>query len=195
MVTQLEKRDYTPEEYLELEETAEYKNEYRDGEIVPVAVETTNHNEIAGNFCAHLKFALRGQDYRTYMGDVRLWIPRYRLYTYPDVMVIEGDPIYAGTGKTTVTNPSLIAEVLSNSTKNYDRGDKFQAYRSIPEFREYILIDQYNFRVEQFAKKSEGQWLFTEYEGENGILKLDSIEFQIPFNELYEGVEFAETEE
>jgi Uma2 family endonuclease len=195
MVTKLEKRYYTSEEYLELEEAAEYKNEYWDGTIIPVAVETTNHNEIAGNFCAHLKFALRGQDYQTYISNVRLWIPRYRLYTYPDVMVIEGDPNYAGTGKTTVTNPSLIAEVLSNSTKNYDRGDKFQAYRSIPEFREYILIDQYNFRVEQFAKKSEGQWLFTEYEGENGILKLDSIEFQIPFNELYEGVDFAETEE
>jgi Uma2 family endonuclease len=195
MVTQLEKRYYTPEEYLELEETAEYKNEYRDGEIVPMTGGTTNHNKIAGNFYAHLIFSLRGQDYQTYISDVRLWIPRYRLYTYPDVMVIEGKPIYAGTSKTTVTNPAFIAEVLSNSTKNYDRGDKFQAYRSIPEFREYILIDQYNFRVEQFSKKSEGQWLFTEYEGENGILKLDSIEFQIPFNELYEGVELAETEE
>lgn len=195
MVTQLEKRYYTPEEYLELEETAEYKNEYRDGEIVPMTGGTTNHNTIALNFSANFKFALRGQDYRTYMGDVRLWIPRYRLYTYPDVMIIEGKPIYAGTGKTTVTNPSFVAEVLSNSTKNYDRGDKFQAYRSIPEFQEYILIDQYNFRVEQFSKKAEGQWLFTEHEGENAILKLDSIEFQIFFSELYEGVDLAETED
>ena len=203
MITQAE-RYYTPEEYLALEETAESKSEYHDGEIVPMTGGTTNHNEIALNFCTNFRFTLRRQNTRIYMGDVRLWIPRYRrghgavgsrqpvscpCYTYPDAMVIEGEPIYEGTGTTTVTNPCLIVEVLSDSTKNYDRGDKFQFYRSIAEFREYILVDQYRFRVEQFTKQSEGQWLFTEYEGD-AILPLKTLN-QISFSDLYEGVEFA----
>ena len=112
MQTQTEKRYYTREEYLVLEEAAEYKSEYRDGEIVPMAGGTTNHNQIAGNVYAKLKFALKGQNYRVFITDVRLWIPRYNQYTYPDVMVIQGEPAYEGTGTTTVTNPLMIAEVF-----------------------------------------------------------------------------------
>ena len=160
MQTQTEKRYYTREEYLALEEAAEYKSEYRDGEIVPMTGGTTNHNHIIVNLVAHLKFALRRQNYNLFTSDVRLWLPRYKQYTYPDVMVIQGEPAYEGTGTTTVTNPLMITEVLSKSTKNYDQSDKFRFYRSIPEFREYILIDQYSFFVEQFVKNSEGKWVF-----------------------------------
>ena len=179
MQLQTRKRYYTPEEYLELEEAADYKSEYRDGEIVPMTGGTTNHNEIAGNFYAHIKFALRKQNYRVYIGDVRLWIPRYRQYTYPDVMIIQGEPLYTGTGTTTVMNPMLIVEVLSKSTKNYDQGDKFLYYRSIPEFKEYILIDQHRYHVMQHTKTLDGKWLLSEHESENAVLELSSIEFQI----------------
>ncbi|NET60964.1 MAG: Uma2 family endonuclease [Symploca sp. SIO2E6] len=195
MQLQTEKRYYTPEEYLEQEEKAEYKHEYRDGEIVPMTGGTTNHNKIALNFAANLKFGLKGQDYDIYIGDVRLWIPRYRQYTYPDVMVIEGEPIYLGTGKTTVVNPSLLVEVLSKSTKNYDLGDKFIYYRSIPEFKEYILIDQAKYHVMQYAKNSHGQWLLREQESADAILQLSSIEFQINLQDIYEKVNFADSEE
>jgi len=195
MQLQTQKRYYTPEEYLELEEKAEYKHEYRDGEIVPMTGGTTNHNEIAGNFYANLKFGLRGQNYRVYIGDVRLWIPRYRQYTYPDVMVIEGEPIYTGTGTTTVMNPSLIVEVLSKSTKNYDLGDKFIFYRSIPEFKEYILIDQTKYHVMQYAKNTEAQWVLSEQESAEAVLELRSIEFQINLSDIYENVNFADSEE
>jgi Uma2 family endonuclease len=195
MEVQTLKRLYTPEEYLELEEKAEYKSEYRDGEIVPMTGGTTNHNEISLNFAAHLKFGLRGRNYRVYIGDVRLWIPRYRQHTYPDVMVIQGEPIYTGSNTTTVTNPSLIAEVLSKSTQNYDQGDKFLFYRSIPEFREYILIDQKRHHVMQYVKTADGQWLFTELESESATLSLHSVEFQITLSELYEQVNFADSEE
>ncbi|NES25054.1 MAG: Uma2 family endonuclease, partial [Symploca sp. SIO3E6] len=186
---------YTPEEYLELEETAEYKNEYRDGEIVPVTGGTTNHNKLALNFAANLKFGLRGQDYEIYIGDVRLWIPRYRQYTYPDVMVIEGEPIYTGTGTTTVMNPSLIVEVLSKSTKNYDLGDKFIYYRSIPEFKEYILIDQTKYHVMQYAKNLDNQWLLSEHTSPEAVLELSSIEFQLNLQDIYEKVNFADSED
>jgi Uma2 family endonuclease len=195
MVLQTGQRYYTPEEYLELEENAEYKNEYIDGEIIPMTGGTTNHNKIAGNFYKKFPLTIKGQDYEIYIGDVKLWIPHFRIYTYPDVIVVKDKPIYAGTGTTTITNPWLIVEVLSNSTKNYDKTDKFKYYRSIPEFQEYIMIDQYSFAVEQFAKKAVGQWIFQEYEGAEAILVLDSIDFQIAFRDIYERVNFELNEE
>jgi Uma2 family endonuclease len=188
---QTQTRYYTPEEYLELEEKTEFKNEYRDGEIVAMTGGTTDHNEIAGNLYAHLKFSLRSKNYRAYIGDVRVWIPRYRQYTYPDVMVIEGEPIYTEKGTTTVMNPSLIAEVLSPSTQNYDQGDKFLYYRSIPEMNEYILIDQKQYHVMQYVKTGENQWLLTEYQDEDAILKLNSVDFTISLKEIYTGVSFG----
>lgn len=194
MQVQTKPHFYSPEEYLELEEAADYKNEYRDGEIVPMTGGTTNHNKIAGNFYANLKFALRGQDYEIYIGDVRLWIPRYRQYTYPDVMVIQGEPLYTGTGKTTVMNPLLIVEVLSKLTKNYDQGDKFLYYRSIADFQEYILIDQQRYHVMQYSKTPEKKWLLTEHESQNLGLNLSAIEFQLNLNEVYEKVDFEEAE-
>ncbi|NEP34590.1 Uma2 family endonuclease [Moorena sp. SIO3B2] len=192
MLLQDKKRYYTADEYLELEEAAEYKSEYRDGEIIPMAGGTTNHNKIALNFAANLKFALKGQDYDIYIGDVRLWIPDYRQYTYPDIMVIQGKPIYTGKGKTTVMNPLLIVEVLSKSTRNYDQGEKFLYYRSIPHFKEYILIDQARYHVIQHTKTSAGQWLLTEQTSENGILELSTIDFTINFSDIYEGIKNEE---
>lgn len=195
MVVQTQQHYYTPEEYLELEEKAEARNEYIDGVIKPMTGGTTNHNKIAGNFYKKFPDSIDGQNYDTYINDVKLWIPKYRIYTYPDVMVIKGEPIYEGSGTTKIINPSLIVEVLSNSTKNYDKGDKFKYYRSISSFQEYILIDQYSFAVEQYAKQSEGQWLFKEYEGEDAILNLDSVELQISFKDIYARVQFEESED
>ncbi|MBE9058075.1 Uma2 family endonuclease [Sphaerospermopsis sp. LEGE 08334] len=183
---------YTPEEYLELEEKSEYKNEYRDGEIIPMTGGTTNHNKLALNLATSLNLALDDLDYEVYIGDVKLWIPRYREFTYPDVMVIEGEPIYYSTNTTIVTNPLLIAEVLSKSTKDYDRGDKFLYYRSIPEFKEYILIDQYKYYVMQYVKNNENQWLLTEYETEDAIFKLASINLELSLKQLYKKNNFLE---
>ncbi len=156
---------------------------------------TTNHNKIAGNFYKKFPDNIDGQNYETYINDVKLWIPKYHIYTYPDVMVIKGKPVYEGSGTTKIINPLLIVEVFSNSAKNYDRGDKFKYYRSIPSFQEYILIDQYSFAVEQYAKQSKGQWLFKEYEGENAILNLDSVNLEIYFQDIYVRVDFGQTED
>lgn len=195
MQTPTQTRQYTPEEYLELEKHADYKHEYRDGEIISMTGGTTNHNEISLNLAASLKFALKRRNYKVYIGDVRLWIPRYRQYTYPDVMLIGGEPIYTGTSTTTVTNPTLIAEVLSKSTQNYDQGDKFMYYRSIPEMREYLLIDQKQFHVMQHSKTEDGKWLLTEYEGENAVLALSVVEFELALTDLYDGSNFDDVEE
>ena len=195
MVLQTENRYYTPAEYLALEEQAEYKNEYRNGAIIPMTGGTTNHNKIAGNFYKKFPLTIAEQDYEIYIGDVKLWIPQYRIYTYPDIMVVKGQPIYQGTGTTTITNPLLIVEVLSNSTKNYDKTDKFKYYRYLAGFQEYIMIDQYSFAVEKFVKQTAGQWLFKEYEGENAVLVMDALDFQIALSEIYHRVNVELNEE
>ena len=190
MTVALEKKHYSFEEYLVLEETADDKHEYQDGEIVQMTGGTTDHNKIALNFASNLKFALKRKQYDIFIGDVKLWIPTYRQGTYPDVMLIKGESLYYGSGKTTVINPSLIVEVLSKSTQNYDQGDKFFYYRSIPQFEEYILVSQDQYYVMQFNKTQEGKWLLSEYMGVNSTLSLNSAEFQISFPELYENVIF-----
>ena len=187
-----EKQIYTPEEYLQLEEKSEEKHEYRQGEIVLMTGGTTNHNKLAGKLYARLLLALEDQNHEVYMGDVRLWIPDYREYTYPDIMVVQGQPVYQSPGTTTITNPTIIVEVLSKSTQARDRGDKFRFYRSIPEFQEYILIDQYTVLVEHFVKTSEHQWMLTEYEAKESKLSLDSVNFEINLEELYKRVNFDE---
>lgn len=183
---------YTPEEYLELEAKADDKNEFRDGEIIAMTGGTTNHNKLALNLATRLNLALDDLNYEVYIGDVKLWIPRYRQFTYPDLMVVEGEPVYYSTNTTTVTNPLLIAEVLSKSTKDYDQGDKFLYYRSIPELKEYILIDHSQYYVMQYVKTGEHQWILTEYTTENAQLNLSTIKLQLPVQQLYKKVNFTE---
>ncbi len=152
--------------------------------------ETTVHNIIAGNCYKSLKLSLRSQSYKIFIGDVPLWMPTSDYCCYPDVMVIQGEPVYKGTNKTIITNPLLIVEVLSDSTKNYDKGDKFAGYRAIPGFREYILIEESKVHVEHYTKSADNQWLFREYRSKNYVINLAAIQAQISLHELYEDVEF-----
>ncbi|NJK66983.1 MAG: Uma2 family endonuclease [Microcoleus sp. CSU_2_2] len=190
MLTETRHRLYTLEEYRQLEKTAEFRNEYRDGEIVPMTEGTINHNRITGNIYAFLKSALRGNNAEAFMNDLRLWIPRHRRGTYPDVMVISGQPVFSEGRQDEILNPILIVEVLSKSTEDFDRENKFRFYRSIPEFREYILVDQYEFLVEQYVKNESGQWLFQEYEGETPIVSFASVGVQMSMSDIYEAIVF-----
>jgi Uma2 family endonuclease len=195
MQLQTGKNYYTPEEYLELEENVEGKNEYRDGEIIQMVGGTTNHNQIAGNFYKRFPLTINNQDYYVYMEGVRLWLSKYNFYTYPDVMVIKDKPIYQGKGTSNVTNPQIIVEVLSKSTQGYDRGDKFQFYRSLPTFQEYILIDQSSYSVEKYYKQCQHQWSLNFYTGKGDILKLSSVNWEITLQDLYQRVNFELVEE
>ena len=179
---------YTVAEYLELEEQAEFKSEFVDGEIVSMAGATANHNKIALNFCRLFPVSIDGQDYDIFMSDMRLWMPDYSRYTYPDVMVVAGQPIFTDEKQTAITNPCLIVEVLSNSTQEYDRASKFKLYRSISSFREYVLIYQNNYCVEQYIKQDDGRWILTEYLEEDAVLKLESVSFEISLRDLYKRV-------
>ena len=181
---------YTPEEYLALEEAAEFKSEYHDGEIVPMTGGSLNHNRIMLSVAAFLKYALRGKGAEAFSGDVRLWIPKFRRFTYPDVMVIQGEPVLYANRTDTICNPSLIIEVLSKSTQDYDQGDKFKYYRSIPELKEYILINQYEVDVQRYIKQENGLWLFQAYESVTETLRFESAGVEMSIADLYESVAF-----
>ena len=194
MLVQSKEKFYSPDEYRELEETAEFRNEYRDGEIVQMSGGSINHSRIIRNLSRVLGNLLEGQPYELFHNDLRLWIPRYRRGTYPDVMVIEGEPVFNEGRSDEILNPMLIVEVLSKSTNNFDKEDKFRFYRSIPELREYVLVSQYEFLVEQYIKTDSNEWLFREYEGETATVSFASVGVQMSMSEIYVKVVF-ETQE
>jgi Uma2 family endonuclease len=190
MVTQLAKKTYTVDEYLELELASETRSEYRNGEIIPMTGGTPNHNDISGNAYILLKSLLKTKKYRVFHVDQRLWIPTLKQYAYPDVMVAS-KPLEMQTGrKDTITNPCFIAEVLSRSTKNYDRSEKFANYRTIDTFQEYLLIDQYRIHVEHHVKTAVNQWLFSEYDDPNIAIALQFLDLQIKIADLYDNIDF-----
>lgn len=188
----LAKKYYTPEEYLELEEAAEYKSEYYQGEIFAMSGASFNHNQIVLNVSTQLHQGQKNHNCRVAMSDLRLWVKEKDLYTYPDIIVICNNPEFYQDRNDTITNPKIIIEILSESTKNYDRGEKFVFYRSISTFQEYILIDQYSIHIEQFSKGAEGKWLLTEYNDINDILKFTKIDFQISLKDVYNLIEFEQ---
>jgi Uma2 family endonuclease len=181
---------YSPEEYLELEINSEKRHEYIRGNIIPMTGGTPNHNQIGLNLSGSLNFALRKQPYRVFVTDQRVWIPEAQIHTYPDVMVVAQPLEYAENRQDTLTNPLFIAEVLSKSTRAYDKDDKFTAYRTIPSFQEYLLIDQYRIHIEHYSKTEPHKWLFIEYDHPQAIVSLFSLNFQIKIAEIYDKVEF-----
>jgi Uma2 family endonuclease len=184
-----EQRYYSPEEYLALEIAAEYKSEYIDGQILPMAGGSTNHNRIAGNFYTALNWAFKNQDFEVFISDVRLWIPEYRIYTYPDVMVVVGKPEYFNQHQDTITNPQVIIEVLSKSTQECDRSSKFRAYRTIPTFQEYLLLDQNKVYVEHFFKTGARSWSLREYDRLDEAIALSSISLCMSLIDVYNKVQ------
>ena len=187
-----QKRYYTPEEYLELEATADYKSEYIQGEIIPMAGASINHNRISLNLSSGLNFAFRDKNYEVFMSDMRLWIPQRLIYTYPDIMIIADEPEFFNNRLDTITNPQVTIEVLSNSTKGYDREDKFEAYRTIPAFQEYLLIDQNRIYVEQFSKTGKKRWNLCEYDEEDEKISFETLPFEIYLQDLYNKVKFSD---
>ncbi|WP_204139552.1 Uma2 family endonuclease [Halomicronema sp. CCY15110] len=181
---------HTPAAYLEFETQAATRHEYINGDIVPMTGGTPNHNQILLNLAGALNFALRRQPYRVFAADQRLWIPVPKIYTYPDVMVIAGELAYQPGRRDTVMNPSVIIEVLSKSTREYDRGDKFAAYRTLPSFQEYLLVDQYACHVESYVKAGEKRWIFQEYDRMEATVTLESCDFAIALQDIYDKVEF-----
>jgi Uma2 family endonuclease len=192
MTQAIEKKTYTTQEYFEFELGSAERHEYDNGELRLMTGGTPNHNRICRNLLIALELAFKEQPYETFVTDQRLWIPERNLYTYPDIMVLE-KPIQLQERRTdTVMNPCLIAEVLSKSTKDYDRSEKFLAYRTIETFREYLLVNQYQIQVEHCLKTAANQWLLSEYTDPQVILNLNSVGLKLKIADIYKNVEFTE---
>lgn len=186
---QTETPTYSEQEYLDLETQSELRYEYRNGERIEMTGGTPNHNRIVIGLAAILRFALKRQAYDVFATDQRLWIPETNTYTYPDVMVT-AEPLELKPGRTdTVMNPIFVAEVLSKSTRNTDLGEKFQSYRTLANFQEYVTIDQYTPHIEHYVKTDRG-WLLRDLDGLEAILVLESIPVEIEVVDLYDKVEF-----
>ncbi|WP_017294555.1 Uma2 family endonuclease [Geminocystis herdmanii] len=178
----------TVEEYLAQEEISEEKSEYIEGEIIKMAGASANHNILTGKLHARLLLALEDLGYSVFMSDMKLLPPHGDNYFYPEVMVIKGEPYFTNEKQTAVTNPCLIAEILSASTEGFDKNQKFAFYRTIPELKEYILIDQEDYRVELYRKVGKHQWLLTELMSQQDVLTLESVEIEISLADLYKRV-------
>ncbi len=179
---------YTHAEYFALEEQAQVKSEYRAGAIVAMAGASLNHNRIVKNIAFAIDQAIGGKACETFLGDVRLWVAKRNLFTYPDVMIVCGQPELVEGRRDTIVNPTVLIEVLSESTAAYDRGDKFQAYWSLESLAEYVLVDQYRLRVECFRRLSEKEWRLLALTKTEDLLVLDSIEVAIPLGQVYQNV-------
>ncbi len=184
----------SPEEYLERERQAEFRSEYRGGEIFAMAGAKIRHARIVTNLVRHLGNRLAGGGCSVFSTDVKLHAPEAQLYTYPDVMVICGEPSIEEDLQDIVTNPTLIVEVLSKSTQNYDRGEKFEYYRTLASLREYLTVAQDRIHVEQHVKQPSGQWLLTEFTDKAASIVLSSLGVELPLSDVYGRVQFQELE-
>ncbi len=185
------KRLYTPAEYLALEAAADYKSEYDNGQIVALAGGSSNHNLIAINVASSLNVALEARPCRVYGSDMRLSVEHSGLYTYPDVMVVCGRPRFLEGRTDTVENPVLIVEVLSASTREYDRIKKFARYKQLESLREYLLVDSEQVHVTRLAKlEPSDKWTIEMYDDLDAAAHLDALDLELPLRRMYSKVEF-----
>jgi len=187
-----EQRFYTLEEYFVLEEKAAYKSEYRQGEIAAMAGASLAHNRIVSNTHAALYSALQTRSCEVFVSDLRLWIAPKNRVVYPDVMVVCGQPELVAGRTDTVANPTVIIEVLSKSTAEEDRSDKFHAYWTLNTFEEYLLIDQYRARVEYFRRISEKEWELWVFTRLTDIVTLKSVGVELTLEQIYRNVTWEE---
>lgn len=182
---------YSLDDYFALETASDQRHEYYRGEVFAMSGGSANHNRISVDVATALTGALAGKTCEVFVADLRLLVKRRQLYTYPDVMVVCGKLEYAQNRTDLITNPTLIVEVLSPSTENYDRGKKFNFfYRTVESLKEYILIDQDRVLVEHLRRSDEQTWLLKVLEDLSDTLFLESIGVSIPVGEIYRRVDW-----
>jgi Uma2 family endonuclease len=180
---------FTPEQYLALERKADFKSEYYKGYITAMAGASREHNVIAGNLHGEIRSQLKGRSCEVYASNMRVFIDRTGLYTYPDIVAVCGQRQFQDDEVDTLLNPTLIVEVLAPSTESYDRGKKFGHYRQLPSLQEYVLVSQDQVLVERYVRQGD-HWLLTEFRNLDDTLRLTSIDCEIPLRENYARIEF-----
>lgn len=188
--TTLEKISLT--EYVEAERKSDVKHEYLDGIVIPMSGASLAHTTITNNISALIWFFIREKnDLTVHSSDLKVFNPKAKTYFYPDVVVIEGEAELTDEYKDTITNPRLIIEVLSDSTEGYDRGDKFQAYRSIDSLQEYVLVSQDKPLIEVFTRH-ENIWHLNEAKGLESQIRLQTLNYNLPLADVYAKVRFSQ---
>ncbi|HXG84832.1 MAG TPA: Uma2 family endonuclease [Pyrinomonadaceae bacterium] len=186
------RRTFTPEEYLELERQSSERHEFLDGEIFQMAGESLSHSRVCVNLTIEVGFQLRGKQCEALSSNMKVRTSTASLFSYPDLTIVCGEPIFHDLKKDVVVNPRVIFEVLSPSTEKYDRAKKFQRYRLGNEtFTDYVLISQETALVEHFHKNENGSWTYENYNEMTDVLRLDEIELELVLEKLYDRVEIA----
>ena len=180
----------SPEEYLRLERQAAYKSEYLNGEIFAMSGANRQHNLIAGNIFGELRQQLKNRPCQSYVSDMRVKVSSNGLYTYPDVIVVCGEPEFEDKELDTLLNPTVLIEVLSQSTERYDRIAKTSYYRTIESLREHLLVAQHEVRLEQYLRQSDGQWTQMQYTSTSEVVQLTSIDCSLQLTDIYDKVTF-----
>jgi len=189
------KTGFTAEEYLELERQTERKSEFLNGEIFAMSGASPRHLLIVTNVVSELRSQLKSRACSVFSTDLRVSVSPEGLYTYPDVVVLCGAPQFSDSRRDTLTNPTLIIEVLSKSTKDYDRGEKFEQYRAIESFKEYLLIAQDRPHIEHFVRQPDNTWVLSETGKPDAVLTLPSIGCTLQAREVYDKVDQLEPEQ
>jgi Uma2 family endonuclease len=187
----------TPEQYLEIERRAEFRSEYYQGEMfamagpLAMAGARRNHNLLAGNAFAQVHAQLRHRECEVYSNDMRVRVTVAGPYTYPDIVIACGQIEFLDANEDTLLNPTVIIEVLSASTEAYDRGKKFELYRSLDSLREYVLVSSDRIQIERYSRQAEGKWLLTAASHPEDTIELESAGCTLSLADLYERVEFS----
>ncbi|HXH95512.1 MAG TPA: Uma2 family endonuclease [Thermoanaerobaculia bacterium] len=179
----------TPEEYLDIERKSEIRSEYINGRMIAMWGASWRHSIVSGNLFRELSSQLRGKACEAHTNDLRVKVSPTGMYTYPDIVALCGEAELEDEHLDTLLNPSVIIEVLSDSTEAYDRGEKFAHYRRIDSLREYVLVSQNKIRIELFRRDAD-QWIFSEVTGPDAVLHLESIDCHVAVSTIYEKVEF-----
>lgn len=169
-----------------MEAASDEKHEYYRGEVFAMSGVLRPHSAITVNVITELRTKLKGKGCRPYDGDFRIHIPANTLFTYPDVSVFCGEVKTLNNDNFNTLNPIVLVEVLSKSTKDYDRGDKFKLYRDIPTLKEYVIIDSLSVSVEAFAINTSGKWELTEYKSLADVLVFGALSVAVPLADVYE---------
>jgi Uma2 family endonuclease len=179
----------TVEEYLEAEEACEERFEFLDREMVAVGYGGLRHSLIVTNVAAAIHAATRGSSCLTFGPNIRVCIDDQRLVAYPDVTVICGPPEYLDAGRRILKHPTVVVEVLSPSTRNFDLGEKAKLYRRLPSLREFLIVEQERVFVEHYRRLEDGSWQIVVHAEANPVIRLDSLGAEVVVAELYAGVD------
>lgn len=178
----------TPEQYLEIERKAEYKSEYYAGEMFAMSGARFGHNRLAWNIIVGIGPQIRSRGCAGCPSDMRVFVNATGLYTYPDVVVVCGEPKLQDAHGDTLLNPTLIVEVLSPSTEAYDRGLKFENYRSIPSLAQYLLVASERISVDLFTRQPSDEWLLTTAHQPEDTVDLASVGCKLTLADIYQNI-------